>query len=56
VRHTRGDLTICLELPASRGVGKDRQKSAEAIVARWDRGEGPNMKHGSRTTDLDAKR
>ena len=30
------------ELPTSRGVGKDRQKSAEAIVA--NRGEGPNMK------------
>ena len=30
-RFTRGDLSICLVLPASRGVGMDWQKSAEAI-------------------------
>jgi len=30
-RITRGDLLICLVLLASRGVGMDRQKSAEAI-------------------------
>lgn len=32
-RITRGDLSICLVLLASRGAGMDRQKSAEAIVA-----------------------
>ena len=46
---------VCLELSAPRGAGKDHQKSAEAIVAAG-KGEGPNMKHGSRTTDLDANR
>ena len=43
-------------LPASRGVGKDHQKSAEAIVAPRKRDEGPNVKYGSRTTDLEASR
>jgi hypothetical protein len=32
-RITRGDLSVCLVLPASRDVGMDRQKSAEAIRA-----------------------
>lgn len=32
-RITRGDLSVCLVLGASRGVTMDRQKSAEAIVA-----------------------
>jgi len=30
-RITLGGLSICLVLPASRGVGMDWQKSAEAI-------------------------
>jgi hypothetical protein len=33
-------------LPASRGVGKGRQKSAEGIVGLVDRTEGPNLKYG----------
>ena len=41
-------------LPSSRGDGKSHQKSAAAIVASRKRSEGPNVKHGSRTTDLDA--
>ncbi len=45
---------VCLVLPALRDVGKDHQKSAEAIVVPRKRDEGPNMKYGSRTTDLDA--
>jgi hypothetical protein len=45
---------FALGLPASRGVGKSRQKSAAAIVAARKRSEGPNVKHGSRTADLDA--
>jgi hypothetical protein len=32
-RITRGDLSVCLVLLTSRGVGMERQKSAEAIVA-----------------------
>jgi len=31
-RITLGDLSVCPVLPASQGVGMDRQKSAEAIV------------------------
>ena len=31
-------------LPASRDVGKQRQKSAEGIVGRFDPAEGPNMR------------
>lgn len=30
--HYRGDLSVCLGLPASRGVGMGGQKSAEGIV------------------------
>ena len=49
VRLTLGGLRSCPDLgsvlPASRGGGMGRQKSAEAIVAGGDRtGEGPNMK------------
>jgi len=33
-RITRGDLTVCLVLGMSRDVPMDRQKSADAIVAR----------------------
>ena len=49
VRLTLGGLPFCpdfgLVLPASRGAGMGRQKSAEAIVAGGDRtGEGPNVK------------
>src|SRR5512135_2330433 len=40
--------------PSSRGEGMNQQKSAAAIVASRERSEGPNVKHGSRTTDLDA--
>jgi RNA-directed DNA polymerase len=44
-RLTLGDLPICLVLPASRGVGMGRQKSAEAIVAGSDQpGKGPNTR------------
>ena len=32
-RLTLGDLSTCLVLPASQGVGMGRQKSAEAIIA-----------------------
>ena len=32
-RITLGDLSVCLVLPASRGVGTGWQKSAEAIRA-----------------------
>jgi hypothetical protein len=42
-------------LPALRDAGRNRQKSAEGIVVQ-ESDEGPNMKHGSRTTDLDASR
>ena len=31
-RLTLGGLSLCLVLPASRGVGMERQKSAEAVV------------------------
>src|SRR5271166_2991538 len=37
---------ICLELPASRGVGKDHQKSAEAIAVARQRNEWPNLSGG----------
>jgi hypothetical protein len=50
VRHTRGDLHACLELPTSRGVGMRMQKSANGIVGRGRGGkperaltEGPNI-------------
>ena len=43
-------------LPASRGVGMNCQKSAAAVVASRKRSEGPNVKHGSRKADLDARR
>lgn len=37
-------VTVSRErLPASRGVGKRWQKSAEGIVGRLDPAEGPNM-------------
>ena len=32
----------------------NHQKSAAAILASRERSEGPNVKHGSRTADLDA--
>jgi hypothetical protein len=41
-------------LPSSRGEGMNHQKSAAAILASRERSEGPNVKHGSRTADLDA--
>ena len=41
-RLTLGDLLPCLVLPASRGVGRGRQKSAEAEVAE-PIGEGLNL-------------
>jgi hypothetical protein len=41
-RLTLGGLPSCLVLPASKGVGMGRQKSAEATVAE-PIGEGPNM-------------
>ena len=36
--------TLLFELPLLRGGGKKVQKSAEGIVAPFDRSEGPNMK------------
>ena len=44
MRHTRGDLRACHELPALEDDGKRAQESAEAIVALLDEGEGPNDK------------
>ena len=41
-RLTLGGLRSCLVLPAPRGVGMGRQKSAEAVGAE-PIGEGPNM-------------
>ena len=41
-RLTLGGLPSCLVLPASKGVGMGRQKSAEAVGAE-PIGEGPNM-------------
>ena len=35
---------LCHELPSLRGGGKKLQKSAEGIVAPFDRSEGPNLK------------
>jgi hypothetical protein len=34
---------VCHVLSASRGAGKDHQKSAEAIVVARKRNEGPNL-------------
>lgn len=52
-RITLGDLPICLVLPASRDVGMDRQKSAEAIVAGIDHsGEGPNTRRRFRRLEF----
>jgi len=45
VRITRGDLPICLVLPASQGAGMGWQKSAEGIVGLLDRAEGLNMNY-----------
>jgi hypothetical protein len=45
---------FALVLPASRGAGMNHQKSAVGILASRERSEGPNVKHGSRTADLDA--
>ena len=61
-RHKReGECVIpgevcwfALGLRSSRGDGMSQQKSAAAIVAWRERSEGPNVKHGSRTADLDA--
>jgi hypothetical protein len=39
-----GGLSACHELLSSRGDGKSWQKSAEGIVASFDRSEGPNLK------------
>jgi hypothetical protein len=45
---------FALGLPSSRGEGTSHQKSAAAIIAPRERSEGPNVKHGSRTAELDA--
>lgn len=42
---TRGDLPICLVLPASQGAGMGWQKSAEGILGLLDRAEGLNMNY-----------
>ena len=56
-RITLGDLPICLVLPASRGVGMGRQKSAEAIVAGTNHlGEGPNTRRLSGDPNFDDDR
>jgi hypothetical protein len=47
--------SLALGLPSSRGEGMGHQKSAAAIIASCERSEGPNVKHGSRTADLDAR-
>jgi hypothetical protein len=45
VRITRGDLLyLPYVLPPSQGDGMGEQKSAEGIVGRFDKAEGPNMK------------
>ena len=45
---------FALGLPSSRGEGMNHQKSAAGICRLRRAIEGPNMKHGSRTADLDA--
>ena len=43
-RITLGDLPPCLVLLTSQGVGMGWQKSAEVVVAAWNRsGEGLNL-------------
>lgn len=39
--HFRGDLSICLVLPALRGVGKGRRKSAGGIAGLRSTDQGP---------------
>ena len=49
-RLTPGDLLICRVLGTLRGVPKDKQKSAEAIVAAAYGSEGPNLSCQARPT------
>jgi hypothetical protein len=36
-RFTLGDLSVCLVLPMLRGVGMERQESAEAVLVGTNR-------------------
>jgi len=46
-------VRLVIELPASRGDGKSWQKSAEGIVAPFDRSEGPNVKKRTGDSNFD---
>jgi len=50
----RGGLVVCHRATGVESAGKNRQKSAAAIVVLCEQGEGPNVKYGSRTADLNA--
>lgn len=52
-RLTLGGLLTCLELPASRGVGMGKEKSAEAIGAGLTNGKGPNTMDRTGAWDFD---
>jgi hypothetical protein len=61
-RLTPGDLPLCpCGLVAPRGAARERQKSAEAIVAAMQRSEGPNTRsrygttHSRRERDADER-